>query len=338
MTSPAGAEAAAQMDEAVAAEDVAPSVLHRLCWEPPLGKHYFMVGMIISVIVAAIYPAVGAKGGVLAPEVSSSWVAVWVIFVISGWSLKTQELANAVKYCRLNTCVQVFNLGAIPLGVYALTEALRGSTSIEPSLLTGLVITSCLPTTVSMCVMLTQQSKGNEAAAVFNAASGNVLGVFVTPALIFLLVGEASNIDFATVLLKLALKVLAPLAAGQLIQYCVPGAREWFVDKEHKGLRKKKFIRGRESCMIWICYTTFCETFERGVPMDAGSFFVMFVAIACIYLCAMALIFWLGASKCLRFSRADRVALLFCGTHKTVAMGIPLMNTYALAAAFCTPH
>ena len=25
--------------------------------------------------------------------------------------------------------------------------------------------------------------------------------------------------------------------------------------------------------------------------------------------------------------RADRVALLFCGTHKTVAMGIPLLNT-----------
>ena len=36
----------------------------------------------------------------------------------------------------------------------------------------GLVIATCLPTTVSMCVMLVGQSGGNEAAAVFNAASG----------------------------------------------------------------------------------------------------------------------------------------------------------------------
>ena len=48
-------------------------------------------------------------------------------------------------------------------------------------------------------------------------------------------------------LVKLALKVLAPLAVGQLVQYFIPGAREFFVDKPNKGMRKKKFIRGPSS-------------------------------------------------------------------------------------------
>ena len=70
--------------------------------------------------------------------------------------------------------------------------------------------------------------------------------------------------EFGKVLVKLALKVLAPLAVGQLVQYFIPGAREFFVDKPNKGMRKKKFIRGPSSkpfafCLfrtrITTCYT-----------------------------------------------------------------------------------
>ena len=57
-------------------------------------------------------------------------------------------------------------------------------------------------------------------------------------------------------LVKLALKVLAPLAVGQLVQYFIPGAREFFVDKPNKGMRKKKFIRGPSSPFAFSVFRT----------------------------------------------------------------------------------
>ena len=131
--------AAATELEPAAAPAPPPGVCWRVCWGAPLKDHYFLVGMLLSLLLAALKPAPGAKGGILHPEVTSSWVAVWIIFVISGWSLKTKELVNAVKYCRLNTAVQAFNLGVIPFGVYGLAELLRSTTSIDDSLLKGRV-------------------------------------------------------------------------------------------------------------------------------------------------------------------------------------------------------
>ena len=114
---------------------------------------------------------------------------------------------------------------------------------------------------------------------------------------------------------------------SQAIQYFVPGAREWFVDKENKGLRKKKFLRARETSLLWICYTTFCQTFLVGTPLGLGSFLLMFLIVFVVYMLYATLNFGLYGLGCLNFSRADRLCLLFCGTQKTVAMGIPLMST-----------
>ena len=140
-----------------------------------LDKRFFMVFMVVVIFTAFAYPDAGAKGGALQSKITTGWVAVCIIFVLSGWSLKTKELVKAALYCRLNTVVQLFNLGFIPLTIY-LVAAMLSATSINELLLEGMVIMACLPTTVSMCVVLTKTAGGNDAAAVFNAASGNVLG------------------------------------------------------------------------------------------------------------------------------------------------------------------
>ena len=42
-------------------------------------------------------------------------------------------------------------------------------------------------------------------------------------------------------------------------------------------------LAGRETCMIWICYTTFCETFHKKVTIDTGSFIAIGFVVAGIY-------------------------------------------------------
>ena len=89
---------------------------------------------------------------------------------------------------------------------------------------------SCLPTTVNMCVVLTQSAGGNVATALFNAVVGNILGIFATPLLIFKFLGAGAGaasgaggatvagISYLAVLKKLSKKVLLPVAAGQALR------------------------------------------------------------------------------------------------------------------------
>ena len=72
-----------------------------------------MIFMIIAILVAFAYPDAGAKDGDLESKTTTGWVAVVIIFVLSGWSLKTRELVKAALYSKLNSAVQIFNLGIL---------------------------------------------------------------------------------------------------------------------------------------------------------------------------------------------------------------------------------
>ena len=48
-------------------------------------------------------------------------------------------------------------------------------TSLDPWLLSGLTVVSCMPPPVSSAVILTKAVGGNEAAAIFNSAFGSFL-------------------------------------------------------------------------------------------------------------------------------------------------------------------
>ena len=103
----------------------------------------------------------------------------------------------------LHTTIQGFSMVLFPLFMLAFVKVLRVFTSIEDSLLTGLVLSSphsilcsqrrlivvgCMPPPVSSAVILTKAVGGNEAGAIFNSALGSLLGSVVTPLLLLVLV------------------------------------------------------------------------------------------------------------------------------------------------------
>ena len=82
---------------------------------------------------------------------------------------------------------------------------------MTPYLLDGLQITMCMPCTITAAIVLTSSCNGNEAAAVVNCSGANMLGIFVSPALIYIFLGNLGNVDMASVFLKLALRVAVPV-------------------------------------------------------------------------------------------------------------------------------
>jgi len=179
-------------------------------------KNQFVIHMSLAIFLSWVYPPLGLA---LYPEYTASWIAVVFIFVMSGLSLKTGELKQAAGKVGFNLFIQIYNLGFVPAFSFGVSRLLVRWGALPLDLADGIVIASCLPMTVNMVIVLTKAASGDEACALLNASVGNLLGVFITPALILAYLGQESDIKFGGVILKLTYRVLIPIAFGQILQF-----------------------------------------------------------------------------------------------------------------------
>lgn len=222
-----------------------------------IDRRYFLVGVVAAVALAAGFPSVGRRGGPLRPEITVVWGATCGIFLLAGLGLPTSDLARAAANFRLHGLIQAINLCLIPLGTLAVCTPLVQMGLLAPVLRDGMLVMAALPTTVNMCVALTRSSAGDEALAIFNAVLGNILGVLLTPALLLTLVGTSGALSVVETLQKLSTKVVLPLVIGQLLRPAL--------NKSGVLTRRKKLLsRTSESLLLYVVFSTFCDTFLRG--------------------------------------------------------------------------
>lgn len=233
--------------------------------------------------------------------------------------IKTEEFAKAFQRVYFNAFLQLFNFGAVSGIVYGFSRFMNGVGALPLSLADGMTICASLPITVNMVLVLTKSAGGDEAAAIFNAAFGNLVGVFLSPALILMYLGVRGEVDLGSVFYKLGLRVVLPIFIGQVLQHFVPPARE-FVKRY-----KKHFKRAQEYCLVFIVYTVFCKTFYNGSDANAGDVFLM-IALQFVMLSLVMVLAWTCLKLLFRNEPKLQAMGLFGCTHKTVAMGVPLIN------------
>ena len=227
----------------------------------------FLILIVCAILLARAYPPLGAD--YLQPEITATWLAVCFIFVLAGLSLKTKEFSKAFQQLRFNVVVQAFNFGVVSSSVYGLSRGLAAANILSQDLADGMVVCASLPMTINMSLVLTKASGGDEAAAIFNAAAGNLLGVFLSPVLILGYLGVTGDIDLLEVFYKLALRVVLPVVVGQVLQKTSKAVVE-YVQKH-----KKRFKAAQQHCLVFIVYTVFCKTFEDESSSSIGDIFLM---------------------------------------------------------------
>ena len=277
----------------------------------------FLILVVVAILLARAYPPLGAR--YLAPEITATWLAVCFIFVLAGLGLKTEEFAKALQRLYFNAFVQVFNFGVVSSIVYGVSRALEAADILNRDLADGMVVAASLPMTINMVLVLTKSSGGDEASAIFNAAFGNMLGVFLSPVLILGYLGVSGDIDLFEVFYKLALRVVLPVIIGQVLQKTSKATVDFV--KKHK----KRFKKAQELCLVFIVYTVFCRTFEDGSDSSVGDIFLM-IAFQFLLLSALMVIAWYALRLLFPSKPKLRVMGLYGCTHKTVAMGVPLIN------------
>lgn len=299
-------------------------------------KNSFLLGMAVAVSFAKTFPSLGKSGGVLRPELFIGKFGVMFIFLISGLSLELSELTEAFGNMKLNVLTQLTSFLAWPLLVgLPLVHFFKNvcPNLLTPALADGLLVLTCLPTTVNMCILITSSAGGNVATALCNAVIGNILGIFVTPALLLRYFGTSIALPFVDMVFKLCNKVLLPVMIGQLLRFTK--MKEIYLNN------KKKFKTLQELLLTGIVWNAFCNAFTKGLGLDVTQTMILLVLLPALHLTSLAVILKVFSSKFLNFTREQTVAATLCASHKTLAFGLPLINTVfennPNLAAYCAP-
>jgi sodium/bile acid cotransporter 7 len=274
---------------------------------------WFLIGMILAVILAILFPGPGADGGFLHPELLTK-LGVALIFFLHGLLLSFAALRAGTLRWPVHLLVQTSTFLLFPVLGFAVTWVSGNTVPAELKL--GFFYLCALPSTVSSSVAMTAAARGNVPVAVFNATLSGLIGVFLTPFWISLMLNGTSHpIALGKVVLDLVIWLILPLVIGQSAR---PVLGEW-------ALRNKKFVNKIDRITILILvYTSFCDSMKTGVWTSHGIFPIAVAFVGALALFAFVMPLLLLISTRLGFSAEDWIAAVFCGSKKSLASGVPM--------------
>ncbi|KAK6344572.1 hypothetical protein TWF718_006532 [Orbilia javanica] len=319
---------------------------------------WLVIGIAVACVAGYFAPDVARPHGYIHSEWSIIYGAVAIIFLVSGLSIQTEKLLIHFSNWRLHFTVQGLSFLLIPTVFFCivLLVAEFGDKAVfDRQILAGMIVTGCIPTTLSSNIIMTRLSGGDEAAALVSVTVGNLLGPFITPILItnvfwptmdpsFNSVRPASDLQqlrslYADVFKQIGLTVLLPLTMGQLIQGYIgfKTTSEWV---------KKLFLnRISTFCLTLLVWTAFSSCFATGSLQKMPKEFlvlVIFVNIGlyisftslCVLLSKARIPYpsfrWRERRFCInRLLVLDRgvfIAICFCAPAKTTGLGLPIVT------------
>jgi sodium/bile acid cotransporter 7 len=276
---------------------------------------WFLKGMIVVVGLAFLWPAPGAHGGFLHPELLNK-IGIALIFFLNGLGLSLLALRDGALRWQVHLLIQLSTFLIFPLLGWGLIKITGGWVSAD--LQTGFFYLCALPSTVSSSVALTVAARGNVPVAVFNATLSSLLGVVLTPLWMALILGHSGN-NFAVVpvIMDLLLWLVLPLALGQLARPLLSG---W---ASRNRTRVQKVDR---LTILVLIYTSFSDSVQQGIWSHYGSIVVVETIVGTGVLFFIVLLLTRALSNLLGLSTEDRIAAVFCGSKKTLASGVPMAH------------
>lgn len=272
----------------------------------------YLVALMATVALAAVFPAHGVGATVANDAVS---VAVALLFFLYGARLSPVAVWEGLLHWRLQSLVFASTYVLFPVLGLILTRTLGGWLPSE--LVAGLIFVCILPSTVQSSIAFTSIARGNVPAALCSASVSNLFGMVLTPLLVVLLLDSKGGGFSTRAVESIALQLLMPFIAGQLL-------RRWIGPflQRHKAPIS---IVDRGSILL-VVYAAFSEGMVAGIWSQVTLGDLGLVIALDVVLLAAVLAITTFASRRLGFSKEDEIAIVFCGSKKSMASGIPMAN------------
>ncbi|MCZ7835803.1 bile acid:sodium symporter family protein [Atlantibacter hermannii] len=272
----------------------------------------FTLTLITVVLLASFLPA---RDGFVPFFEGLTTAAIALLFFMHGAKLSREAIIAGGSHWRLHLWVMCSTFILFP--VLGVLFAWWAPVNVSQELYTGFLYLCILPATVQSAIAFTSLAGGNVAAAVCSASASSLLGIFLSP----LLVGLVMNMHGAEGSLeqvgKIMLQLLLPFVLGHLSRPWIGG---WVA--RHKNLISKT----DQTSILLVVYTAFSEAVVNGIWHQVGLGSLVFIVVVSLVLLAIVIaVNMLVARKC-GFSKADEITIVFCGSKKSLANGIPMAN------------
>ena len=271
----------------------------------------FTLTLIGVVALASLLPCSGQ------PAVVFGWItnlAIALLFFLHGAKLSREAVIAGALHWRLHLLIFACTFILFPLLGLALKPLLAPMVGHE--LYLGILYLCALPATVQSAIAFTSLARGNIPAAICSAAASSLFGIFLTPLLVALLLdvhGDGGSMLDA--MGKITLQLLVPFIAGQI-------ARRWIGAWVGRNKDWLKYVD--QGSILLVVYTAFSEAVVEGLWQQVSLPTLAALVGACCVLLALALLLTQLLGKWLGFSLEDRITILFCGSKKSLATGVPM--------------
>ena len=240
----------------------------------------FTLTLIAVVLLASFFPA---RGGFVPFFEGLTTAAIALLFFMHGAKLSREAIIAGGSHWRLHLWVMCSTFILFPV----------------------------------LGVLFAWWAGGNVAAAVCSASASSLLGIFLSPLLVGLVMDMHGAQGSLEQVGKIMLQLLLPFVLGHL-------SRPWtaaFVARNKKWIAKTD-----QTSILLVVYSAFSEAVVNGIWHKVGLGSLLFIVIVSLVLLAIVMGVNILVARLCGFNKADEITIVFCGSKKSLANGIPMAN------------
>ncbi|HUG57336.1 MAG TPA: bile acid:sodium symporter, partial [Candidimonas sp.] len=147
----------------------------------------FLIKLFLAIVLASLIPAHGIGLPIFGWATN---LAIALLFFLHGARLSREAIVAGASHWRLHSTI--FSVTFILFPILGLLAGPLLKLYLTPDLYTGILFLCCLPATVQSAIAFTSIARGNVPAAVCSASASSLLGVFLTPVLVGIVLAGSS--------------------------------------------------------------------------------------------------------------------------------------------------
>jgi sodium/bile acid cotransporter 7 len=272
----------------------------------------FVLALAAVVVTATVIPCDGAGAKDFA---ALAKIAIALLFFLQGARLSREAIINGLTHWRIHCVTSSLTFAVFPAIGLLISALFPG---LLPSMLwMGVLFACALPSTVQSSIALTSIADGNVAAAVCAATISSLLGIVLSP----LLFGVMSKLHGGGIdphgIWQIILQLLAPFALGQLLRPWIGG---WAARN-----RTLLAVTDRSSILL-VVYTAFSAAVVHGIWHRVPAITLLTLGLVMALLLGVGLLVAVLGARALALGKPDEVAVVFCGSQKSLVVGVPMAS------------
>lgn len=272
----------------------------------------FLLGLVGVVVVASMLPVRGSAAAAFGLIAN---LAIALLFFLHGAKLSRDAVLKGLGNWRLHALVLAVTFVLFPAIGLVMGALLKGW--LAPLLVSGVLFLTLLPSTVQSSIAFTGIARGNVAAAVCSASLSNLLGIVITPLLVGLFIHAQSSdqgFDWQGVQ-SIVVQLLLPFLAGHFLR---PVIGTW-VDRN-----KKILTPVDRGSILLVVYGAFSAAVVNGIWTVVGGQDLLLLVLISAVILAVIMAANAFLARATGLPRADAIVLMFCGSKKSLASGVPI--------------